>query len=152
MFHRLLGLLPLLLFFTLLPSATSSPIVAESDLASTEAELAAKAGDVAPPPLPANCGQGATPTDYNQPVCCVNGYVYLNGSPVAGASVTISANGESMTVQTADNRPGSEQPYFTASLSNEPLNVQPGEEVTISAKPMAKAKHKPSSHSRVANK
>ena len=82
--------------------------------------------NTAPLPLPRSCISGSVPIGgYEQPICCVSGYVYLNGGPVAGAEVTISVNGASVVVTTTEG-PGSEDPYFSTSLSDEPLNVAPG--------------------------
>ena len=88
--------------------------------------------DPAPPPLPRSCITGGTPLDYDQPLCCVSGYVYLDGAPVENAEVTITIDGRSLTVQTASG-PGSDQPYFAASLDSEPLNAQPGDLITLQA-------------------
>jgi len=93
---------------------------------------AALVNGVAPPPLPRSCIRGGTPPDYAQPVCCVSGYVYLNGVPIAGASVTISIAERSITTQTQV-YPDSPLPYFSVSLGAAPLNVQPGDTVTVSA-------------------
>ncbi len=113
----LAGLLPMAKPSTL-PAAILAPV--------------ALADGIAPPPLPRSCIGGGTPLDYAQPVCCVSGYVYLNGAPVAGASVTISAGGRTLTTQTQI-YPGGPLPYFTVSLGADPLAVQPGDSVTISA-------------------
>jgi hypothetical protein len=94
---------------------------------------AVAATDKSVPPLPRGCGAGGTPIDdFAQAVCCVSGYVYANGAPVADALVTIRANGAAITVQTAQ-PPNAVLPYYSASLSAPPLNVQPGDEVTVTA-------------------
>jgi hypothetical protein len=103
-----------------LPAAPISPAPSEENIT------------VAPPPLPRSCIIGGTPADYSLAVCCVSGYVYLNGAPVSGATVTISANGESISVPTQTG-PGSSLPYFSASLDIAPLLVQPGDTVTLQA-------------------
>jgi len=117
-------------------SGSSVPPVAADEGAPTpptEQRTPMSVSNQTPPPLSGGCISGAVPIDdYDQIVCCVNGYVYLNGGAVAGATVTISANGQSVTVPTADGA-GSDSPYFSASLSNEPLNVQPGDVVTVTA-------------------
>lgn len=86
---------------------------------------------IGPPPLPMSCIGGGTPLNYDDPVCCVSGYVHWNGAPVAGASVTVSANGSQMTTQTQVFA-GSDIPYYYLSLYDEPLNVRPGQTVTVS--------------------
>src|SRR5688500_10823665 len=70
-----------------------------------------QASSVAPPLLPRSCIRGAPLSDFNQPVCCVSGYVYLNGTPVSNASVTISTNTHNLPLQTQSG-PGSNLPYF----------------------------------------
>ena len=127
------GLVILAMTLILGLSGPSIPPVAADEGPPIERRTPMGVSDVAPPPLGLGCISGAVPIDdYEQIVCCVSGYVYLNGGPVAGATVTISANGESITVQTA-NGAGSDEPYFSASLSNEPLEVEPGDEVTVTA-------------------
>lgn len=114
-------------------SGGSVPPVAADEGPPTGLRVPMSVSNDTPPPLGRGCGSGAVPIDdYDQVVCCVSGYVYLNGGPVAGATVTISANGESVTVQTADGA-GSDEPYFSASLSNEPLSVEPDDVVTVTA-------------------
>lgn len=107
--------------------------VADTAIAApSSATSAATTGEVAPPPLPRGCGGGGTPIDYDSAVCCMNGYVYLNGSPVEGATVTISLGTRSIEVKTRT-APDSDKPYFTVSLHADPLNVQPNDIVTITA-------------------
>ena len=123
-----------LLLFTL---AGLLPMVNPPNLPAVSRTLAplapaALAAPNAPPPLPRSCIVGGTPLDYAQPVCCVSGYVYLNGAPLVGAALTISAGGGSLTTQT-QLYPGSTLPYFSVSLGAAPLNVQPGDTVIITA-------------------
>jgi hypothetical protein len=51
---------------------------------------------------------------------------------VAGATVTVSAHGDSVVVETAEDGSGAAA-YFMAGLSSEPLEVEPGDEVSITA-------------------
>ncbi len=89
-------------------------------------------GSAAPPALRRSCIRGANPIDFDQVICCVSGYVYLNGAPVVGADVTIALGDRTIQVQTASG-PDSAHPYYSASLYAEPLRVQPGDTVTITA-------------------
>ncbi len=83
--------------------------------------------------LPRGCG-GVTPGSGATPVCCVSGYVWVDGQAVEGASVTISSSeGRSLTVLTA-NVPESTQPYYHAALSLPPLDVQPNATITVTAR------------------
>jgi hypothetical protein len=87
--------------------------------------------DDPPPPLPADC-TGLVPPGEDPPASCVYGYVYLDGTPVAGASVTIRSQSAilNLTTQTG---PDSPDPYFRAALSDMPLDVSVGELVIVGA-------------------
>lgn len=80
-----------------------------------------------PVPLPAECGGSTGPGG----TCCAYGYVYLDGIPIEGASVTVEGPGGSSTVTTA---PGelSDDPYFAVSLSDEPISAPVGSEIVLS--------------------
>ncbi len=80
-------------------------------------------------PLPRRCG-GFLPPDAGSPVCCVFGYVFVDGRPVAGARVTISNGQGSQTVWTEFGS-DSPSPYFSADLSSGPLLAEPGSSVSI---------------------
>ena len=118
------------------PAVLSAPAAPASAPASAPLRmgpaLAAMAGTTSPPPLPRSCIGGGTPLNYSDPICCVSGYVYLNGAPVAGAQVMISTGQQTITVHTQSG-PGSAQPYYSASLDTAPLNVQPSETITVTA-------------------
>lgn len=151
MFKQLRSLLSLSLFFSfviLLQYATSSAMFAatakeaslELSLRGNQVGVPASEGSLSLPSeravrlasLSLSCVSDMEVTDYNLPLSCVSGYVYLNGSPVAGATVTLSAHGDSVTLETADDG-SSAAAYFMAALSSEPLEVEPGDEVTMSA-------------------
>ena len=92
------------------------------------------------PPLPRSCIRGGTPLDsFVESVCCVSGFVYLNGVPVAGADVTISVAGRTLTT-TTNSGPDRGQPYYAASLNAAPLSAKPGDSVTISASASGQSK------------
>lgn len=80
-------------------------------------------------PLPKSCG-GGLPPGTSIPTCCMFGYVFIDGQPVAGAKVTITSNHGSIEVWT-DTAPDSPLPYYRTSLSDAPLSVQAGETITI---------------------
>ena len=95
----------------------------------------ATATDAPPPPLPRGCGRGsAAIDDYATAICCVSGYVYVNGVPIEGAEVTLTLGSRSVTLQTWRDF-GTNQPYYFARLdSNDWLNARPGDEITIIAR------------------
>ena len=82
-------------------------------------------------PLPGSCG-GVLPPN-GQKVCCVSGYVYVDGHPVTGAKVTISTAKSSVQVWTDTFNDGTDQPYYHTDLHDSPLNVQPNEIITMTA-------------------
>lgn len=90
---------------------------------------AAPAVAAPPPPLPRTCVGGGTPIVAE--ICCLSGYVYLNGQPFAGASLTILAHGQRAQIETAvqDQRP---LPYYYLDLSVADW-IKPGDLVTVTA-------------------
>jgi hypothetical protein len=84
-------------------------------------------GDELPLPLPAECGGSTGPGG----ACCAYGYVYYDGVPVVGATVTVEGPGGSTAVAT---EPGelSDDPYFAVSLSDEPISASVGDAITLS--------------------
>lgn len=82
-------------------------------------------------PLPNDCSDVTAPGE-DPPACCASGYVYYNDVPVAGAQVEIrSASGVFTT--TTSTGPSSVTPYYASALSASPLNVSPGDTITITA-------------------
>lgn len=82
-------------------------------------------------PLPKSCG-GGLPPGASVPACCLFGYVFLDGEAVAGAKVTVTnVRGQAEDWTAAG--PDSPLPYFRLSLSEAPLQVAPGETITIRA-------------------
>jgi PKD repeat protein len=86
--------------------------------------------DIAPP-LPVNCDGLATPGGA-PPATCVYGYVYLDGEPVSGASVTLRSDTAYLVVTTQPG-PASPAPYFAATLSELPLGARAGAIVSAGA-------------------
>lgn len=83
-------------------------------------------------PLPGTCGSGLGTRNADSSVCCMYGYVLIDGRPVSGAKVTIAgANGQIEQWTTFE--AGSEAPFYRVSLSAPPLSAQPGEHITITA-------------------
>lgn len=82
-------------------------------------------------PLPGGC-VGVTPGGETQPPCCLNGYVYLDGQPIAGATVQIeSQHGQKQLV--TQPYPNSLQPEYRLALSAAPLSVNAGDAITVTA-------------------
>jgi len=88
---------------------------------------------VAPPPLPALCGGGGTSIpDYDTPICCMSGYVYLNGEPTHLAEITVQGPHSDEVVRPAY-KFDEGKAFFSVSLQDEPLNIVPGDRVTVTA-------------------
>ena len=75
--------------------------------------------------LPSDCGELAAPGE-DPPENCVYGYVYQDGVPVSGATVTVSSELGSLNAVTQIG-PSSTAPYFAARLSPPPIAAQPGD-------------------------
>lgn len=86
-------------------------------------------------PLPRGCGS-LTPAGAAEPICCINGAVYLDGQPVTGAKVHIEVK----------NRPANQITLYTQpvdaitpvssyqlSLSSPPISAAVGDELIITA-------------------
>lgn len=86
------------------------------------------------PPLPRGCGRGSAPTNYETAICCVSGYVYWNGVPVADAEVTLTLGDRSVTVRTRREFGASQPSYFARLDSNDWLNARPGDTITVTAR------------------
>src|SRR5262245_34326889 len=82
-------------------------------------------------PLPNSCGGGLPPGE-GTPVCCMFGYIFIDGQAVAGARVTISSAHGNVEVWT-DYSSDSPQPYYRTSLSAAPLSAQANDTITITA-------------------
>jgi hypothetical protein len=123
------------LFCFLIGLALTAALMPRSPLhAATEAVGAQQSGSVDDLiPLPRGCGGGLPPGQAGA-VCCMFGYVLVDGQAVAGARVTITntANGKSEEVWT-EYGPNSPQPYYGISLSDPPLSAQVGNTITVKA-------------------
>lgn len=85
-------------------------------------------------PLPGGCGR-ATPAGASQPVCCISGYVFLEGHPIAGAQIQIeNERGNQQSLVTQIYTDTSTQPIYQLSLSSDPLSVVVGETITVTAR------------------
>jgi hypothetical protein len=74
---------------------------------------------------------GATPGDGSNPLCCIQGYVYLNGKPVSNPTVTIrNAQAQSIAVQL---KSSGQYSYFYSALTHANLNLQVGDTITLTA-------------------
>ncbi|PDV99609.1 Kelch repeat-containing protein [Candidatus Chloroploca asiatica] len=143
----LLLLITLLIVLLSSPFTTSATVqgVPEEGLPPVDQQVAATADQammslaapLAPPPLPRSCIRGAALDSFAAVICCVSGYVYLNGVPIAGAEVTISVGDRTLTTQTQRGEAGG-LPFFAALLSDNlgdssVLQAKPGDTVTITA-------------------
>jgi sugar lactone lactonase YvrE len=82
-------------------------------------------------PLPGGCING-TPAGADAPVCCISGFVFVDGQPVAGAEVTIATAGGEIINVTTDLRVGMEaRPFYALDLSR---LVSPTEIITLTAR------------------
>lgn len=85
-------------------------------------------------PLPRGCGS-VTPPGQTLAACCISGFVYIDGEPVAGAEVTITSPRNAQVVLYTQVYSGTEsRPFYQLSLSAEPLVVQSGETITVTAR------------------
>jgi streptogramin lyase len=90
--------------------------------------------DEPPVPLPRGCG-GVTPPGGSIATCCLNGRVYVDGEAVAGADVIItSPRGDRFSTVTRIISVASGSPYYELNLNSAPLNIQPGETITITVR------------------
>jgi hypothetical protein len=81
-------------------------------------------------PLPPGC-IGGTPAGEEAPVCCISGFVFVDGQPVAGAEVTIATAGGEIINVTTELRVGMEpRPFYALDLSR---LVSPTEIITLTA-------------------
>lgn len=87
---------------------------------------------VLPPPAPGGSCIGGGISPAPETACCASGYVYLHNKPVANATVTFTANGQTFTTQTQYHA-GNTQPYYVVQLDGAPLNVVPEQLVMLLA-------------------
>ncbi len=99
----------------------------------------AAAGLLSPPTLssatllPGGCRR-VTPPGEDEPVCCISGFVFVDGAPVANAEVEIaSPHGQTITKTTQSHGTDSDA-YYQASLGAASLNIVPGETITMTAR------------------
>lgn len=85
-----------------------------------------------PRPLPTDCDGVADPLTPPEDVCCVFGYIYLNGMPQEGVTVQITSIHSQLNLVTAVGAK-SNFPYYSADLASAPLSVISGENITIRA-------------------
>ena len=89
---------------------------------------------VEPFPLPRGCG-GVTPPGEPLAACCLNGFVYIDGQPVAGAEVQIqSPRGDPVTLVTQVYSGTETRPFYQLSLSAAPLNIVVSDTITVTAR------------------
>ncbi len=81
-------------------------------------------------PTPHDC-DGVTPPGQPIPFCCLGGYVYCDGRPVEGAMVRIESAYGAATATTVMDPNG--LPRYRMGLSGEPLLVEVGDWITVTA-------------------
>lgn len=128
-------------------TSSASPGIYEvwASITSENGSYADSGADIAvmvlPRPLPGSCVIGSTelpmPLSYDQPLCCVSGYIYLNGAPITGtvaasAAITVSVAGGSITT-TLKTYVLEDPPHYVMSLNRPELQVQVGQTITVEA-------------------
>jgi len=83
-------------------------------------------------PIETSCN-GNSQLDYENPTSCVRGYVYIDGKPTEGVTVLITAPNGRQHSQVTQAAIGSELPSYHIALEQPPLNVRPGDTITIQA-------------------
>lgn len=124
MLRNLYVLRPLLALLTLLALLPSNQLIPPATVAAA----------TTPVSLPRKCGTGL-PSGTADAACCMFGYVFADGQPVADAVVEVfnpRTNG-TLTVATMSS-PGNDAPYYSVSLSDAPLSAIPGDSLTIKAR------------------
>ena len=102
-----------------------SMLLALSSLTAASPAQPAQGGN----PLPNNCSDITEPGE-EPPVCCAFGYVYHDGVPAAGAQVVLQSASGVLTTTTSAGA-ASINPYYASALSDSPLNVVPGDMITL---------------------
>lgn len=97
------------------------PVVAAADISELQ-------------PLPEGCG-GVTPPGEQAPSCCISGFVYGDGQPLANAEIRIDASdGSSITTRTHIYSGNETRPYYRLSLNTDSFNSNPGDTITVTAR------------------
>ncbi len=92
-------------------------------------------GDIYPPtPIPAGC-IGVTPPGAPEALCCISGFVYMDGEIIDGAEVKIrTASGAEVVLYTQIYSTSTTLPHYRLNLNAPPLNVIVGETITVTAR------------------
>ncbi|HEY0604790.1 MAG TPA: clostripain-related cysteine peptidase [Herpetosiphonaceae bacterium] len=123
------SMLRVMMLFLIIGSTTPSIRQHAPDTHAAHAAASAVAPTV--DPLPGGCGR-VTPGGDPEAACCISGYVFMDGDVVAGAEVQIeSPRGDKVTVFTQVYSGTSTLPFYQISLSAPPLNIAPGETITV---------------------
>jgi outer membrane protein assembly factor BamB len=126
--QKFLSFLSIALSVTLLLPPGNSHASAPAEMTSSSGqpqELVAPAN--AGEPLPDDCDGVAPPG-----ACCAFGYAYLQDAPTEGVTVTLQSLSGSVVITTTAG-PASSDPYYRVDLSSAPLDVTPGEPITLTA-------------------
>ncbi len=136
MFHRSLRSIILTLFCFILLSISGIAVIYRWGGSLGAARLQAAAVTTEPrtfdDPLPPGC-IGGTPAGEEQPVCCISGFVFVEGQPMLNAEVIIdTASGAVITTTTTYQAGLEPNPYYTVDLSS--FRIAPGEFITLTAR------------------
>jgi sugar lactone lactonase YvrE len=114
-----------------MPGYAAEPVSGGEHLA---AQLADMGSEYAPDTLGKGC-VSRSPGEGDEPVCCVNGMVMMDGRPLENAEVQIAnARGDVVTTMTKQYEGTAWKPFYEEPLSTAPLDVQVGEEIIVTAR------------------
>ncbi|MCB0094104.1 MAG: hypothetical protein KDE46_00235 [Caldilineaceae bacterium] len=84
-------------------------------------------------PLPQGCID-ASPPNEQVPVCCISGFVYVNGQIVGGAEVIIESSQGQAIIYSEVHQGVEERPYYQANLNDAPLTVEPNDLISVTVR------------------
>jgi len=129
---RSLLVIALSMLIGILPTAATTTARTPSQISTPAAQSPAPTDSATP--LSRRCGR-VTPPGQPEPACCISGIVFIDGSPVAGATVEIqNPHGDATTMITQVYSGTETRPFYAVSLSAAPLNVVENDVITVTAK------------------
>ncbi|MCE7979756.1 MAG: 6-bladed beta-propeller [Caldilinea sp. CFX5] len=85
-------------------------------------------------PLPGGCVNVTPPGSTTPPACCISGYVYLDGKPIAGAKIIIQetkTTSRHMSAVHTEKYEDADSPYYRLDLTATPLAINTGDLIWI---------------------